>query len=69
MTDKGRVIKRGDYQERPDTAQALSRHEALERITRALDEFERGERFGEITIRLQAGKVIWVDQFIRERVG
>ncbi|MGE5482478.1 MAG: hypothetical protein ACM3VX_06180 [Bacteroidota bacterium] len=69
MTDGGRIIKRGEYQERPCSARAISRHEALERITRALDEFERGERFGEITIRLQAGKVIWVDQFIRERVG
>ncbi len=66
---QGRVIKQGDYQERPDPGRTLSRQEALERITRALDEFERGERFGEITIRLQAGKVIWVDQFIRERVG
>ncbi len=66
---QGRVIKRGEYQERPNPGQALSRQEALERITRALDEFAQGERFGEITIRLQAGKVIWVDQFIRERVG
>ncbi|MDI6872130.1 MAG: DUF2292 domain-containing protein [Bacillota bacterium] len=63
------VYKRGEYQERRVSALALSRQEALERITRALDEFERGEKFGEITIRLQAGKVIWVDQFIRERVG
>ncbi len=60
---------RGDYQERPNPGRALSRQEALERITRALDEFERGEKYGEIKVHLQGGKPIWVETYSRERVG
>lgn len=43
----------------------LSKQEALRRVLRALDEI----RNGEIIVKVQGGKPIWVDKFERERVG
>jgi len=42
----------------------LSREEALRRVTRALEEVE----YGEIIVKVQAGKVMWVDRYERQRV-
>lgn len=43
----------------------LTKEEVLERVGRALDEV----KYGEITIKVQGGKAVWVDKFQRERVG
>ncbi|NPV52187.1 MAG: DUF2292 domain-containing protein [Firmicutes bacterium] len=43
----------------------LSKQETIRRILKALDEITNGE----ITIKVQGGKPIWVDKFERERVG
>lgn len=37
----------------------------LEKIVKALD----GLQYGEVIIKVQGGKVIWVDRHERERVG
>lgn len=44
---------------------ALSKQIALERVARAMDEVE----YGEIIVKMQAGKPVWVDKYERERVG
>lgn len=45
--------------------QELSHQEALDRVARALAQIQ----YGEIVIKIQAGKVQYVDKFERERVG
>ena len=39
--------------------------EALRRVRAALE----GMRYGEVVVKVQAGKVVWVDRYERERVG
>ncbi len=48
-----------------ERAKALSKEEALRLVAQALDEVQ----FGEVTIKIQSGKPVWVDKFERERVG
>ncbi|MDQ7794132.1 MAG: DUF2292 domain-containing protein [bacterium] len=43
----------------------LSKEAALRKVARALDEVQ----YGEIIIKMQAGKPVWVDKYERERVG
>lgn len=43
----------------------ISRKEALRRVERAMDQVVNGE----IIIKMQGGKPIWVDKYERERVG
>lgn len=43
----------------------LSRKEALRRVELAMSEVVNGE----IIVKMQGGKPIWVDKFERERVG
>src|SRR5690625_2491262 len=43
----------------------ISKNEAIERVSKALDEIQ----FGEIIIKIQGGKPIFVDKYERERVG
>lgn len=43
----------------------ITREEALRLVARALEEVE----YGEIIVKVQAGKVMWVDKYERERVG
>ena len=43
----------------------LSKNDVLERVSKALDQI----RYGEIVIKVQGGKPIWVDKYERERVG
>lgn len=43
----------------------ISKKEVLERVSRALDQIQ----FGEIVIKVQGGKPVWVDKYERERVG
>lgn len=38
---------------------------AIQRVRRALGQI----RYGEVIIKVEAGKPIWVDKFERERVG
>ena len=47
------------------TNQPLSKDEALRRVAQALDTLQ----FGEITIKVEQGKPIWVDVHERYRVG
>lgn len=42
----------------------LSKQIALEHVSRAMDEVE----YGEIIVKMQAGKPVWVDKYERERV-
>ncbi|MGE5593800.1 MAG: hypothetical protein ACM3X3_09000 [Betaproteobacteria bacterium] len=46
-------------------AKDISRKEALRRVERAMDQVVNGE----IIIKMQGGKPIWVDKYERERVG
>lgn len=39
--------------------------EVLQRVRRALE----GLEYGEVVLKVQGGKVIWVDRYERERVG
>lgn len=39
--------------------------DALQRVRKALTQI----RYGEVIIKVEAGKPIWVDKFERERVG
>ena len=50
--------------QKPQKAE-LSKQEAIKRTSKALDEIINGE----IIIKVQGGKPIWVDKFERERVG
>lgn len=43
----------------------ISKDEAIRLVSRALDQIQ----YGEIIIKVQGGKPIWVDKFERERVG
>lgn len=43
----------------------LSIDQAVERVRKALQQIQ----YGEITIKVEAGKPIWVDKHERERVG
>lgn len=43
----------------------LSKQIALDHVARAMDEVE----YGEIIVKMQAGKPVWVDKYERERVG
>ncbi|MEW6047104.1 MAG: hypothetical protein AB1609_11575 [Bacillota bacterium] len=43
----------------------LSKQRALELVARALDEVE----YGEIIVKMQGGKPVWVDKYDRQRVG
>lgn len=47
------------------TSAKLSKNDVLERVSRALDQIQ----FGEIVIKIQGGKPVWVDKYERERVG
>lgn len=48
-----------------DCSRFLGKEQALRRVALALDQMQNGE----ITIKVQGGKPIWVDKFERERVG
>lgn len=48
-----------------ETARQLSIQEALRRIEAAI----RSMQYGEVRIKVQGGKVVWVDKYERERVG
>lgn len=48
-----------------DEAATLSIEAALASVRKALSEI----RYGEVTIKVEGGKVIWVDKHERERVG
>lgn len=48
-----------------DEALALSVEAALASVRKALD----GLRYGEVVVKVEGGKVIWVDKHERERVG
>lgn len=39
--------------------------EVLQRVRRALE----GLEYGEVVLKVQGGKVIWVDRYERERLG
>ncbi len=39
--------------------------DALSKVARGISELQ----YGEVTVKIQAGKVVWVDKFERERVG
>lgn len=43
----------------------LSKKETIEKVEKALDLVKNGE----VIIKVQGGKPIWVDKFDRERVG
>lgn len=43
----------------------ISRKEELRRVERAMDQVVNGE----IIVKMQGGKPIWVDKYERERVG
>lgn len=43
----------------------VSKEETLRRVSRALDQIQ----YGEIIIKIQGGKPIWVDKYERSRVG
>lgn len=43
----------------------ISKDEVLQRVSAALDQIQ----YGEIIIKVQGGKPIWVDKYERERVG
>jgi len=57
--------KRLEERRNPTKEKELSREEALRRVARALEEVE----YGEIIVKVQAGKPLWVDKHERERVG
>lgn len=46
-------------------ARGLSKQMALDYVARAMDEVG----YGEIIVKMQAGKPVWVDKYERERVG
>ena len=50
---------------RQERQRDLSKTDVLERVSKALDQI----RYGEIVIKVQGGKPIWVDKYERERVG
>lgn len=43
----------------------MPKAEALKRVALALDQIQ----YGEIIIKIQGGKPVWVDKYERERVG
>ena len=43
----------------------ISKRDALERVARAMEQVQ----YGEIIIKMQGGKPVWVDKYERERVG
>lgn len=62
---EGKVLKKGEYQEMEQNVTELSAKDALAKVAKAMKEVE----FGEIIIKMQGGKPIWVDKYERERVG
>lgn len=55
----------GRQLEREEAFGNISKEGVLMRVSRALDEIQ----YGEIVIKVQGGKAIWVDKHERERVG
>lgn len=43
----------------------VSKEDAIRRVARALEEIQ----YGEVVIKVQGGKPVWVDKYERERVG
>lgn len=62
---EGKVLKKGEYQEMEQNATELSTKDALAKVERAMREV----KYGEIVVKMQNGKPIWVDKYERERVG
>lgn len=54
-----------DCRNKKETSGNISKQEVLRRVAQALDQIQ----FGEIVIKVQGGKPIWVDKHERERVG
>lgn len=50
---------------RPPKLSKQEVEEVLQRVRRALE----GLEYGEVVLKVQGGKVIWVDRYERERVG
>lgn len=48
-----------------DTLQRQDLNEVLQKVAKALD----GMEYGEVMIKVQGGKVVFVDRYERERVG
>lgn len=48
-----------------DKSLIISKEEAIRRVEKALDEIQ----YGEVVIKVQGGKPVWVDKYERERVG
>jgi len=42
---------------------------SIQRTLKAVEKALREVEYGEVIVKLQAGKVVWVDKFERERVG
>ncbi len=63
MRPEGRTPAAGERSQQGPAA--LSKQEALRRVASALDQVQNGE----IVIKVQRGKPIWVDKYDRERVG
>lgn len=58
--------RRGRAEHRTDaTDRQRAIEEALPKVRRALESIE----YGEVIIKVQGGKPIWVDKYERERVG
>jgi len=53
------------FEKRQDIVAIISKDDVLERVSRALDQIQ----YGEIIIKVQGGRPIWVDKYERERVG
>lgn len=60
-----RISQNKGEQVSEERAKALSKEEALKLVAQALDQVE----YGEVTIKIQGGKPVWVDKYERERVG
>lgn len=48
-----------------ENSSEISKREALERVARAMEQVQ----YGEIIVKMQGGKPVWVDKYERERVG
>ena len=58
-------MERTDDRVRKEAIVNISKSEAIRRVAKALDEIQ----YGEIVIKVQGGKPVWVDKYERERVG
>lgn len=60
-----RSMARREFVVQQENNTNVSKEETLRRVSRALDQIQ----YGEIIIKVQGGKPIWVDKYERERVG